>query len=192
MPKLIGAFDLLKNLEQIPPDRINRWLKHKLELDRISNFIGNRIYYPQTVPVTAEEMGLDLAILREALKFNQVTFFNLTSKIIFIPESLQKRFTPLTQLIQAFLDGLLLEGVTQIIIEEAGKKVLVGSVYSANIKNEIKASLDNKGFILKPNSLTLFPVKQGQQILQIDDKKYPVYGGKVGFFTDLREKKWIF
>lgn len=197
MPRLTGAFDLLKGLEQIPPENITRWLKYKLEPQRVADFVANRTYYPQTVATTKEEMAIDLAILRESLKFNQDKFFNKISKIILIPKSFQNRYTPLTKLIEAFLDGLVLEGVTQIMVEEssagstASKKVEVGSVYTFMAKTDIKINLDGKDFILGPNSLTLFPIKQGEKVININQEKFTIIGGKVGFFIDLREKKWL-
>ncbi len=194
MSKLVGVFELLKDLEKIPPENIYRWLvKPQIDQKRIADFVGNRIYYPQTVSLDEKEMEIDLAILKESLKFNKDLFISagVAGESIFIPDNFIKRFFPLNQLIKAFLDGLKLENVTQIMIEQEGKKVIVGSVYTQSSKETLEATLDNTQITLKANSINFFPLNTKQSILSIGDKKITIFGGSLGLVTDLREKIWI-
>ncbi len=191
MPKLTGAFDLLKDLEKIPPENVIRWTKLKLEPKRISDFIANRIYYPQTIAISKEEMAIDLAILREGLRINKQSFYDEQNKIILIPERLVQRFFPFNDLVRAFLDTIVFEGVTQVLVEEKGKKILVGSVYSLNTREDIVVDIDEKQLKLQKDSLTLYPLTKSQAHLIVNNTKMIVYGGKLGLYLDLREKKWL-
>jgi len=68
MPRLPGLFDSFDNLDQISPEAIAAWLKPAPELALLENYLANKIFYPQALPVTERDMRIDLSILREAIK----------------------------------------------------------------------------------------------------------------------------
>ena len=70
MPKLSGLFDSFDNLDQIDIDSLILWLKNKPSSIQLENYLANKILYPQITPITADEMKIDLAILREILRLN--------------------------------------------------------------------------------------------------------------------------
>ena len=67
MPKVSGIFEKFKDLEQIPIDDISRWLKPQPEYF-LENFIANRLLYPQVLPLTIQDLEIELAILKEVVK----------------------------------------------------------------------------------------------------------------------------
>ncbi len=106
MPKLSGVFDSFKNLDQIPTDDINRWLKVKVEDRTLENHLGNRMLYPQTVPITNQELQIDLSILREAVKRNPSVVYNSATGRLNIPTELQTRFGNRQALAEAIMEAL--------------------------------------------------------------------------------------
>ena len=68
MPKFSGLFDSFDNLEKINVENVASFLKNPPQLISLENYLANRILYPQTLPLTEENLEIDLAILREALK----------------------------------------------------------------------------------------------------------------------------
>ncbi len=194
MPRLSGVFDQFANLDNITAEDINRWLKVKIEQHALDNFIANRIYYPQTIPMTVQEMEIDLALLREALKSGDKKFYNLSTNKIIIPDEFVNRFYPTYQLVTAFIDGLKLSlnEITQVFLQQAGTKKLVGSIFlPATIpeKNPVSIKIGQQKYELRLNTLTLLPINQiGLKITIEQDKELVIDGGSIGIFVDLRRK----
>lgn len=106
--KVTGIFDVFKNLDQIPAEDVAHWLHPAPQPTILQNFLANRVLYPQSVPITPQDMQLDLAVLREALK-REPTFFDPQNKKIYIPEDFINRIPDLRQLIWVFFDAYLLD-----------------------------------------------------------------------------------
>ncbi len=192
MSKLSGTFSKFKNLDKISPDSINKWLRVKKDPQFLLNFLGNRLIYPQTVSVVPDEMEIDLAILREALKQEPSGFYFKEKKLIEVPEEFLLRFVPEFKLLAAVIDGLEPVGLVEIIAKQSKGKKTLASCYNPEIhidKDLIQATVENKTFKLLPNTLTLIP-SQGEQLsLKIDDKEQIKFNpGDIGIFVDLRGK----
>ena len=120
MSTLPGLFSSFDNLDQIDINSVISWLKNPPTPIQLENYIANRILYPQILPLTDQEMKIDLAILREVLKLNgpktekdgsllgNNPFLNSTLRKIIIPEKFLQFAPDLTTLTWAFVDGLLL------------------------------------------------------------------------------------
>ena len=104
MPRVSGIFDEFKGLDKISLEDITKWLSPMPNPITLYNFFCNRIYYPQTIPATKEELEFDLAILRQAL-ISDLSYLNKNSKKIIIPERFLGRFPDPTGLVVAFIDA---------------------------------------------------------------------------------------
>ncbi len=142
MPKLAGLFDSFDNLDQISPEAIAAWLKPVPPLVQLENYLANRILYPQTLPQTAQDMQIDLAILRAALKINgprtdqykpnallgDNPFLNITLRKLLIPIEFLNFVPDPVCLIYAFIDAFLLERKREDWFEDLWTVVLTDDV----------------------------------------------------------------
>ncbi len=192
MSKLSGAFNQFRNLDKISPNALNRWLKIKKDPQNLLNFLGNRIIYPQTAPVTPDDMEIDLAILREALRLDSQKFYNKEKKEIEVPEEFLKRFVPEFKLLAAIIDGVEPSGLVEIVLNKDKDKKVIASFFNPEIKDAkglIKAVVEGRSFKLLPNTLTLIPCKGGKLSLKIGDREEIKFNpGDIGIFVDLRVK----
>lgn len=193
MPKLSGVFDQFADLDKVFAEDINKWLRIKIEQHTLDNFIANRIFYPQTIPMTPQEMEIDIAILKEAIKRGGKKFYNLSDNKIVIPQEFVLRFFPTHRLVAAFIDGLDdLKEITQVYLQQAGSKKLFGSIYipsQLTDQNPVVIKIDNQKYPLKLNTLTLLPIaKIGLKISIDPNKQLTINGGSLGIFIDLRKR----
>lgn len=194
MPKLSGVFDQFANLDEITSEDLNRWLKVKIEQHALENFLANRIYYPQSVPMTAQEMEIDLAILREGISRGDKKFYNLAVSKLVIPDEFLRRFYPIHNLVAAFIDGLdgNLKEVTQILLAQQGNKKLVGSIFLPKEQpqnNPVTIRIEDQKYDLKLNTLTLLPIKKTNLKIMVDQSQEIIIdGGELGIFIDLRKR----
>lgn len=181
MVKLTGLFDTFDNLDSLEAENIVRWLKPIPQTVQVENYLANKILYPQTVPVTKEDMQLDLAILREALRINgpksrmvggsdllgDNAFLNITLRKIVIPQKFLQFMPDLVSITWAFVDGLLLERKRQDWFEDLWTVVvsddtdqIVGSVllpqFQSNL-SKLNLAFQGKNFEVRPGSLTVLP-----------------------------------
>ncbi len=194
MPKLSGAFDQFSNLQRIKIEEINHWIKPKQDPKLLTNFLGNRILYPQTIALTKQEMDIDLAILRAAIKKEPLKFYDPKLKKINIPQDFVNRFHPQTSLTAAFVDSLELNNVSQVFITEAsGKKLATAVIVPQTLpeKGQVDTVLGNQKFKLKLNTLTLLPVVAGTYNLVVgQNPQLTINTGSLGIFIDLRRKNY--
>lgn len=188
MPKLSGVFDQFSKLDQIQAEKINKWLKIKQDQKTLDNFIANRIYYPQTVPVSKLEMEMDLALLREALNLEGDKFFIDNQKKVVIPKEFANRFYPLISLVAAFVDGLNLKELVQFFVNETEGRKRLCSVVSFKPNGLKSFKLDGNSYQLKKDALTLLPIKGDNLKLEFNSKTQIVQPGSLGIFVDLRHK----
>lgn len=191
MPKLTGIFEQFKYLDQIPMSDIIRWVPKTMETTQIENFVGNRILYPQTLPINRIEMEIDLAILREAVRRQPEVFLDATQKKFLISESVGNRFGQIENLIKALIEALSPKGVTQIYTKNEEQIKLVGSVITPSVvPNElvINASINNQSMGLRGGSVIFLPFKDQKLIVKIGDSKEQMLasGGELGLVIDLR------
>lgn len=140
MPNLPGLFDSFDNLDRIPIEDIARWLKPQPNSTYIENFLAQRILYPATVPITPQDLKIDLAILREAIRMSRLghvpsgtwlgdkPFLNVTLRKILIPSKFLAFVPDLITITWTFVDGLLLDRKGQDIFWGLWTIVLTGEI----------------------------------------------------------------
>lgn len=175
MPTTAGLFDSFDNLDQIPIEKITRWLKKAPSDIQLENYLAQRILYPQTVPLTAQDMEVDLAILREALRINapvrgktgpllgENPFLNMTLRKVLIPAKFLPFIPSLVALTWAFVDAFLME---------RRRQDWFGDIWTVVLVDEIDEVI---GSILKPQ----FESSQGDMELIINQKNYKVRSGSL-------------
>lgn len=179
MSKLPGLFDIFDNLDQIRIEDIARWLKPQPKLEYIENFLAQRILYPQAVPLTSDDMKIDLAIMREALRMaspwdkssnpllGDNTFLNITLRKILIPQRFLTFIPDLTTLTWTFVDGLLFgrsrkdffEDLWTVVLEGETDEV-IGSVLLPQFKDKdgvLQITVLGKTHKICAGTLTLIP-----------------------------------
>jgi hypothetical protein len=55
-------------LEERPVERIVRWLPEEIGRDKVADFVANKSLTPATVPMTTQELYLELALARELIR----------------------------------------------------------------------------------------------------------------------------
>lgn len=180
MPTLTGLFDSFDNLDQIPLENIARWIKIPPNIIQLENYLANRILYPQTVPISRDDMEIDLAILREALRINgpknlsrsnsllgDNPFLNVTLRKILIPQKFVNFVPSLSSLTWIFVDAFLLDRRRQDWFEDLWTVVvtndideIVGSVLlpqfsSLNAVMELR--VESRVYKIQAGSLTVVP-----------------------------------
>jgi MutL protein len=138
------------NLYQVfPPERlagIIRWLPFAAREEAVLDYIHNRSLYPESLPVTAEEMALDLAIAREQLGRGlaraRVDFPGSHGEagtdrlpwfepIIAVGELLARVPSP-GQSLLTILDGIQPTGITTIVLDQNNLTPALGAASGAN------------------------------------------------------------
>lgn len=190
MPKLTGVFELFRFLDQIPASDINRWLKSKMEVHQLENFVGNRILYPQTLPLTSQEMEIDLAIFREALKRQPEVLFDKDDKRIIIPESMKARFSSIEVLLRVALQAVNPKGVRLVYLKGPNSLQLLGSVFTPDsLPNTMIVSLtiNSQPLTLRTGQIILLPFKEQQLSIKFGSSdQFTAAGGGMGLMVDLR------
>ncbi len=191
MPKLTGIFSGFKDLEKLNAEDLNRWLKLKENPFYLENYIGNRILYPQAIPISLRDLEIDLAILREYLRRHPEIIYNPKIKKMLIPEELEMRFPPLQKLIGAILDVVAPEGPTPVIIQGVNGVIdLVGTIISHTPTKIGFTDVNINGQILKLESdtVTILPNREQQIVVQIGVlPPVNLAGGSLGIVIDLRK-----
>ncbi len=179
LAKLSGLFDSFDNLDEIAIESISRWIKPIPQEIQLENYIANRILYPQTVAITALDMQIDLAILREAIRLNgpkknakdiflgNNAFLNINLRKLMIPDKFLNFVPDLATLVWVFIDALLLDKNRVDVFEDLWTVVLtdevdeiVGSLLLPRIESgtaEIEVSVMNQNYKIKAGSLMIIP-----------------------------------
>lgn len=184
MPTSIGLFDSFDNLDQISPGAIAAWLKPTPSLNLLENYLANKILYPQTLPLTKQDMQIDLAILREALKMSKILteptnvpqrnaflggnpFLNITLRKILIPTRFLQFVPDLASLTTVFIDALLLKRSKEDWFEDIWTVVLaanideiVGSVILPQFEDKngvFSCTLVGKTYEIHPGDIKILP-----------------------------------
>lgn len=193
MPHLSGVFDEFADLDKLSIDEIAKGLSFKSETHFLENYLGNRIAYPQAIPLTPQEMELDLAILRVGVKLRPGLFFQPQTNKIFIPKKFEERFPNLELLVRAIIEGVNPKGVHLIYIKDQTQVSLIGSVVSPI--NPQKMSEDQKTVTftglaiiksLNLGELSFVPTPAKSAKIKLGSQEFDVAGGRVGIVADLR------
>lgn len=180
-----GLFDSFDNLDQIAIEKIARWLKKAPSDIQLENYLATRILYPQTVPLTTQDMGTDLAILREALRMNapvgvktagallgENPFLNITLRKVLIPAKFLPFIPNLVALTWAFVDAFFLDRRKEDLFSDIWTVVLVdevdevvGSILLPQFESkrgDMELVIDQKNYKIRSGSLTVIPCPQGR------------------------------
>lgn len=180
MPKLSGLFDSFDNLDQIEINAVFYWLKNPPLQTKLEDYLANKILYPKTFSLTADDIKIDLAILREVLRINgpkpgqkgepflgDNPFLNFTLRKIIIPENFLIFIPDIVNLTWAFIDGLLLSRKKEDGFEDLWTVVLsddidevVGTILLPrfeNLQDSLECTLQGKFYRIKAGSLTVLP-----------------------------------
>ncbi len=202
MSKLSGIFESFSNLDQLPADKLLSELKVSINEITIENFLANRILYPQAVPVNKEDLEIDWAILKEALKdLPGKKFYDEQNKKIYIPENFLARFPDIKKLIFCFVESLQPQDITQLLIARLNSKEPLGSFIPLKFEDKNgKVSLDIEGLKITINAgkLTQVPCSparchikfkaKGARLYGKSEGVFEAMGGKLGLLIDGREK----
>lgn len=198
MPHLSGVFDEFGDLDKVSIEEIEKWLSQKMEEHAITNFLGNRILYPQAIPLTHEELDVDLAILREAIKLKPSLVYEPQTNKIVISRSFIERFPPASKVARAVIEGLEPKGLHNIFIRDKGGQSLIGSVISP--LNPQKLSTDEKTVMftglairkaLPLNAVSFIPTPASDVKIMLGGEEFRVSGGEAGIIIDLRLGKFV-
>lgn len=193
MPHLSGVFDEFPDLDKTTPQELAAFLKQKPEIHFLVNFIGNRILYPQAIPLTTQELELDLALLRKGIKLKPSLVFEPQTNKIIIPKLLTDRFPSMNNLVQAIIESINPKGVHFIFIKDAAVIKLAGSVVSP--LNPAKLSRDTETVIfsdekserpLNLNEISFIPSNAREANIKLGGEEYKAAGGELGIIVDLR------
>ncbi len=193
MPHLSGVFDEFADLDKVPVEEVLKWLSEKPEIHFLTNYIGNRILYPQTIPLTHKELEIDLAILRAAIKLKPSLVYDPQTNKIIIPKVFAERFPPLSKIARAVIDGLSPKGLHNIFVKEANQHRLIGSVISP--LNPQKLSSDEKTVVftgnairkaLPLNAVSVIEAPASEVKMMLGGEEFTAAGGDAGIIIDLR------
>lgn len=180
MAKLSGLLCSFDNLDQIDINNLISWLKPSPTPVHLENYLASKILYPQPLPISASDMQIDLAILREALRLNgpksgekegpllgDNPFLNITLRKIIIPERFLRFVPDLVSLTWAFVDGLLLDRIRKDLFEDLWAVVVaddvdevVGSIVIPQFNSGsdvLELKVLGKDIKIKAGSLTVVP-----------------------------------
>lgn len=181
----IGLFDSFDNLDQISPEAVSSWLRPVPQLTQIENFLANKILYPQTLPLTQQDMQIDLAVFREALKMNTPAkdqqqnillgdspFLNITLRKILIPAKFLQFVPDLATLTTAFIDAFLLNRTKEDWFQD------IWTVVLTNVSDEVVGSV----------VLPQFEDRKGQMQLSLQGKSYEIHQGDLMVLPCLKDR----
>lgn len=208
MPKQNGLFDSFDNLDSIDINSLVPWLKNlPVTTSQLENYLGNKILYPDTLPLTDADMKIDLAILREALRMmGDNPFLNTTLRKMMIPKRFLHFVPDLVSLTWAFVDGLLLnrkkrdqfEDLWTVVVTDDMDEV-VGSVLTPGFgssQDTMNLSLDGRDYEVARGSLILIKCPKSKseitykfitgKVLGRNAGSVEISGGKLGLMIDGR------
>lgn len=193
MPHLSGVFDEFPDLEKVSATQLLAWMTQKPELHFLVNFLGNRVLYPQAVPLTSKELEIDLAILRAAIKIKPGLFFQPQTNKIIIPRMFAQRFPPIGNIVRAIIEGINPKGVHIIYVKDSNKIKVVGSVISPLNPQKLSMNestvLFSAGNIKKQipmNAISIVQLSVADTKVELGPEEYKVIGGEMGVIVDLR------
>ncbi len=209
MPESVGLFDSFENLDQIGVDSLIPWLKNPPSAIQMENYLANKVLYPNTLPLTKDDLKLDLVILREVLskigpKSNP--YLNISLRKIIIPERFLHYVSDLAGLTWAFVDGLLLNKRREewykdlwTVVIDNNIEIIIGSILLPDFgssADSMNISILGQDYQIAQGSLIIIPCQSTRcevaykfsegKLLGKKDSAVEVYGGELGLMIDGR------
>lgn len=193
MPHLSGVFDQFPDLEKVSAEQLLSWISQKPDIHFVVNFLGNRILYPQTVPLTKKEMELDFAILRAGIRLKPGLVFQPQTNKIVIPKLFVERFLPLKAMALSIIEGINPKGVHLIYYKDGAQLKILGSVISPlNPRNlsldekTVNAVIGKQTSALPLNAISVVEPSVSDTKIVLGNEEFKAPGGAVGVIVDLR------
>lgn len=200
MSRLKGLLEFFPQLETLSIDNIMLWLGSHGDATLLENRLGNRILYPQTIPISVSDLVFDFALLREALKLEPQKYYSQNLKRIYIPQLFLDRFPDMSKLIWAFVDTFKPPGLTAIVekIDDVGTKNLGTYIKPEVINKEgwIYLWIGAKKYQVKVGSLMIIPAPSNRVDIKLESASVlflgkkelssEVFGGQFGLMIDAR------
>lgn len=203
-----ASFSPYPGLKDIKIEELISWLSKQRNKTNIfqnqrilENKLGNRILYPQTIPVSLEDLKLDLGLLKQILDSQPQNYYNQHLKRLYIPEEFLAMFPDLQELILLFIDIFNPSGITSILAkgEHLGPKNL-GTLIKPKIvsKNgQINIWVKDKKYQVRVGDLTVIPVASQKVDIKFESKDaellgkkvttVEIFGGQLGLIIDGRK-----
>jgi hypothetical protein len=203
MPRLKGLFDSFLKIDNLQVPDIKNWLNFRGDDRLLENQLGNRLLYPQITPVSQQELMLDLAVLREALKTQPEDYYNQNFKRLYIPDDFLKHIPDLHKLVWAFIDAFDPWGVTTIFLksEDPGNKTL-GTLIRPEILSDsgwIDLWVYGKKYEVTIGTISVIPAGANKidvkfesaaaRIMGKEQTLMEVVGGPLGLIVDTRKEE---
>lgn len=189
MSKLIGVFQELSFLENTPIENISAWVKEKIDPHRLENYLASRLFYPQTVPATPQEINIDLAILREALRVNNRLLYDPEKNRFEVSTAFINRFGSLSNIILSFLDVTVMKkGVVYIYLKETNRQP-IGTILTPEIPPDIRKVLVRMSlnvFELETGKAHILEAREPNYIISLNNMPQQVIGGLAGVIVNLK------
>lgn len=185
MPHLSGVFEHFKELSQITAPEIIKYLTLKIDIQDLENIVGNKILYPQTIPVSKKEEEIELAILSTVLHRTPTTIV-IRDRIV-LKDELINHFPHLDKLIVAVVRAINVPDIIPIFVKKNGDNMRAGTVIRLSKAGSIH--VNGKTLKIPEDKITVIPFPN--QSLLIDIPNSPpiqAIGGVIGLVFDSREK----
>ncbi len=137
----------MENLsEETSIDEISRWLVSSQTAEQVRNYLANKSLFPNTIPVTTEDLDLELAIIRtllrkaintflkrwpETLSVSGETLLAPVEPVLITGDLLNKLSSPAYSAL-AILDGLQPTGITTLIQDQNRIAAALGAAAAVN------------------------------------------------------------
>lgn len=193
MPHLSGVFDQFPDLEKANIDQLLAWMSKKPEKYALMNFLGNRVLYPQTIPINQSDLEIDFAILRAAIRLRPGLVFQPQANKIIIPKMFADRFPPTRTLVLSIIEGISPKGIHFIYIKDGAQLKIIGSIIGPT--NPQKLSVDGKTVPLSAgkikqavplNTISVVDLPVSEASIILGNEEFKALGGDIGVIIDLR------
>lgn len=198
MPKVSSLSDFLSSLDSVSAEKVASWLNPAPEVALVENKLGNRLLYPQVLPLTPEELDFDLAVLREAVSLEKKSFLNSNSHKLTIPQACLEIFPDFKKLIIAFIDATTPLDITTVIIQSENGPQNMGTIVKPHLQQAGGAiiTISNKKYQIESGQVLLISITQPTVSMKYESQNAlllgrtlvvtQVAGGPLGLLVDLR------
>ncbi len=198
MPKVQGLFATLPNISKISAENIRAWSKLSENRQILDNEIGNRILYPQVVPVSPEDLSLNLAIIHEVITLAPEKYFDKSGNKILVPENFLLAVPDMQKLAWTFIDAFHPYGCTAIFLKtKLGTKNL-GTLLKVNVLSDgvVGVWIHGQKQVIRTGAIKALEVGESRVDIKVESEvaellgrkiiAVEVVGGAVGLIVDTR------